>query len=443
MSLYNKTKKTSLIPYFGTIGILRILLDASYKIGIATKFSYMGFADNASDFYLIVSWIVLLSFVYFARFNYINENNKLSLEIVFWLFIFSFIPFTSLICFGTFTAGFIIWNCIYWFILLVFSREFSLAHKYKFVFLNKEVVNDAHIRLFAVFSFLIVLYVSGRYAHFRLNFNLLNVYDLRMEARGYSLPTIIEYAFLWTRTINSIFVAYFIRKKRWGWAVACFFVQLLNFGVDGSKTTLFLAIFAVAISLMPKLELKKINKWILIGISVLTLICFILFQWFDNLIPLSIVIRRVFFVPPFIQRYYFDFFTTHSPDFFRQSFLRHFGFVSPYPNIPYMIGNIYFNQNSMSANNGLISDGMANMGYFGVFAMPILLSIILKCLDRVSAGLDIRLYITVALYTSIVLTNSFLLTVLLTHGLLIVMILLKTMTRDKETRDIFNYSNIK
>lgn len=135
-------------------------------------------------------------------------------------------------------------------------------------------------------------------------------------------------------------------------------------------------------------------------------------------------------MPAYIQYCFFDFFTSHTPDFFRQSFLRFFGFTSPYPNLAYMIGNIYLKQSNLSANNGLISDAVANMGYLGIFIMPICLGFVLKLLDNASEKLDVRLYIALALYTSIMLTNSFLFTVLLTHGLLVVILLLKSMERD-------------
>lgn len=416
--------------FYILILFFRLLLDIAYEYIIATRFQYMGFFNNKTIILSIASWVVLVVYMIICRDYYTNCKNQLSKEIVYWLFLISFIPFTSLMKFGLLTTLFTVCNLLYWLLLIIGVGGLKIKAGRTYTLKKKRFVNDTHIQFITILSFAIVLFVSGRYAGFRFHFDLLDVYDLRLEARSFHMPTIFTYLFAWTRTINSILEAYFIRRRKWEWAIACFAMQLLNFGVDGSKTTLFMAFFAIIINVIPKIEIRKMNLWVLYGAISITLLSMGMFLFANKILLASLVIRRVFYIPAYIQTCYFDFFTHHVPDYFRNSFMRYFGIKGVYPNISYLIGRSYFNQEAMSANNGLISDAIANLGYVGIVFMPLLLSYILKMLDRASEGLDIRLYFTVAMYSSIVLVNSFLFTVLMTHGLLVVLILLTLMKRD-------------
>ena len=95
-----------------------------------------------------------------------------------------------------------------------------------------------------------------------------------------------------------------------------------------------------------------------------------------------------------------------------------------------MIGREYYGYD-MGANNGLIADAMTNLGYGGIVVFPALISMVLKLFDRSSKGLDSRIYATVSVYVAMVLTNSFLFVSLLTHGLLVTILLLAAMKRDR------------
>ncbi len=423
------------------VSLFRFALDWAYKDVVSTAYLYMGFGNYASFSMSILSWIFLITWSILFYFHFRNEKNCLLKEIPFFLFLISFVPFTSLMAFGMYDSTFIVWNLIYWVVLVLCTRD-GKHHINRINFcVNRKsspVLGDIQLKAIATLSILIVIYISGKYANFRLNFNLSKVYDLRADASAFSLPTVLDYAFAWTRMLNSILLAYFLKKRYYAWAIICFITQLFNFSIDGSKVTLFLLVFAVLINIIPKISMHQMNTLALVGLSGLILICMGLYKTQGDIMPISILVRRVFFIPARIQSHYFDFFTTHTPDYFRQSFLRYFGAKSPYPRIPLLIAEEY-SKNQMNANNGLISDAVTNLGYIGIFVMPLLLSAVLRLLDAVSEGLDDRVYITVALYVAVTLTNSFLFTVLMTHGLLVTMVVLKLMRRDESSKKTIKY----
>jgi len=96
-----------------------------------------------------------------------------------------------------------------------------------------------------------------------------------------------------------------------------------------------------------------------------------------------------------------------------------------------MIGRLYMHNAATNANNGMIADAFANLGYAGILIMPILMIVVLKLLDKYAKGLDLRIYIVISLYIAIQLMNSFLATAFLTGGILGLMILLSILDREK------------
>lgn len=433
-SIFSKGTRENNAEYYILIVIYRSLLDFAYSKIIYPIYAYSGFEYNMNPVIYILSWVLIIVSAKAVISAYRNKDNKISFEILFLLYLMSLVPFSSMMAFGAVKDSFVVANTIYWIFLLFFILRHRWIRRYNTVGLSAGIRKLGDIQLIAIALVLglITIYISGRYARFRMNFNLLGVYELRSEASNNSLPTIIQYFFAWGRTIGSILIAYYIRKKKYGWAVFCVLFELLSFGYDGSKSTFFLLILAVGINFLPRMGMEKINKWVLRGFVILVCCCNLIYIIMGNYIPASIIVRRVLYLPVEIARNYFDFFTTHQPDYLKQSFLRYLGLQSNYEAIPFMIGRIYYNAPSMSANNGLISDAIANFGYIGILIYPWIISIVFKWLDRSAKGLDPRIYVTVAVYVSLVMTNSFFTTIFLTHGLLVAIIVLSMMKREKE-----------
>ena len=419
--------------YFLLIILFRLIMDYSYSHVVGTTYAYMGFGNDPSAGKMVLSWIILLAGCKIVYKAYLNREKKISFEVVLLLFFMSFIPFTSMVGYGALEYSFIICNSVYWFIFLFLCVSLARDNPMKRTTGMKQFgIGESQLKVLAVLFAIVVLYVSGRYAHFRLNFNLLNVYEFRADAAANNLPLILTYLFAWSRTLNSILLANFIRRKNGLWALGCIAIQLLSFGYDGSKSTFFLLILAIGVNIFPRFEMDAMNKWALRGMTLIVALCALFFAVTGNYVPVSIIVRRVFYLPVRISKDYFAFFTSHQPDYFRQSFLRYFGFRSPYKLlIPYLIGDVYFNSATMSANNGLISDAVANLGYIGIVLYPFLYAFIFRLLDKSSRNLDPRIFITVGIYLALVMTNSFIFTILLTHGLIVAMIVLSFMKREE------------
>lgn len=299
-------------------------------------------------------------------------------------------------------------------------------------------MDEKAITALAIIFCLTVFYISGRYTRFRFNFSLTNVYELRNETKAMSIPRVLSYLYSWSKVCIPVIMAYFLSRKRWIRGLICLFTLFLAFGIDGSKFVLLLTLLAAGISVLPHIDVKKLNRLVLAGITGVVAVSMLLYFLFGNLLAYSLFVRRLIFVPLRITQCYFDFFTTHTPDYFRGSFMRIFGAVTPYPDMAKMIGGLYFNAPDMNCNCGLAANAVANLGVAGCVIMPIIMIVVLYLMDLAADGIDPRVYFSAAVYASQALINSALFTVLLTHGMLLIIIIIALMKRDKFLRPDFS-----
>ena len=429
------------------IVVYRVLLDYVYSKLISRYAYYEGFIFTPSMSLGVVSWVVLILSLMVIKPIYLNKQDKISAFVVYVLYLISFVPFTTMIYAGCFSFSYIIANCVYWFLLMVFENYFvGKRALYKVKFNNSDYVINPRIILFIGLSMvLLVVYISFRYTGFKISLNLYNVYSIREQNIQYSLPTIVQYLFEWAKALAPIFLAYCLFKKSYISATMYFIVLLLSAGIDGTKTTLLMPFITVlCVMAYDKLPKEKESIFVTIGMIILCIISI-----FENLIMKTyvfahIVLRRMLFTPNIISSYYYDFFTGHTPDFFRSSFLRHFGFVSPYTQggkrIGEYIADIYYYRTGVNFNNGLISDAICNLGIVGIIIMPFLLVMVLRLFDNCSDKIDKIIIISLVLYLVTNLVGSFLTTMLLTHGLLAVIVILSLLNNSKDFKS--NYYRI-
>ncbi len=150
--------------------------------------------------------------------------------------------------------------------------------------------------------------------------------------------------------------------------------------------------------------------------------------------PASMLVRRAIIVPGQVLAYYHEFFQREPPYLLSHSVLE--GLV-PRPFVetpPALIGLRYFEDPFVSANGNLWADGIANFGLAGIVVASVVLAVVLIGLDAVSVAKPPLITIPVVAVGVWGLTNSGMLTVLLTHGLLLTGGLLWLLPSDRPQR---------
>lgn len=429
----------SVLMFFAGIALYRLFLDTAYFNILVPIFSYSGYGDYSTNDSLLLSWLLLFLFYLVGWRVFFNKSEVASCMVLYILGLIAFVPFTTCVYAGVLMADLIVFFCLYWLILL-FSHNLLLKvpiTRFSRLKISYFTIDDRMVKIVGILSLVLVLLISFVYTGFRLHFDLSDVYGLRTEARLFQMPLILSYLFSCTKAINPVLMAYSLVKKNYFVAFLFIFTQMLSFGVDGMKATFLMPfiVLAVVFLLKEKYSTIKIKYLLLWGLTLVIIISLAEFFLFNTYSLSSLFVRRFLFVPRYLDYCYFDFFQQNEPDFFRSSFLRHFGFISPYAyqGITFIIGALYFNQPYMNCSNGFFSDAITNFGLYGIVIMPLFLVIVLRIFDKSVLHLDRRMTLAPIILFTLGINSTFIFTELLTHGLLFLMLLFSFMKPETDT----------
>ena len=338
-------------------------------------------------------------------------------------FLLKFIPSTCLLAFLDTDSLMFLSQMAFWFLMILLAYRIPPVYIPRKNTLNYNSVFNVIVIVFC----LAIIYISGRYTGFRLNFSLLNVYDLRFEARSWNYPVIFDYIIGAANVILPLMLISFLERKKRIMAFFLGFVIFLNFSIGGHKSVLFMLFLSLSSYYFFQTKYIKFFPLILSAIMVLA---FFEYRIFHSTFVNSFIVYRVLLLPSYLDYYFYDFFTTHTPDFFQQSFLRHLGFTSDYDmDIYFMISEKYAGNAESRANNGLLSEAYINLGVLGSLFLPLVYVSILKLLSACSKGLDVRIIIIPIISVAIALISASFSIFLLTGGGLLLMLFLYSFQR--------------
>lgn len=416
-----------IIPHLAGVVLLRLLMDWQYAVIIYPNFASKGFINEISSGSSFFSWMYLLAFSpFFIAFLYKTEERFLSL-VLYFLFLIKFIPATSLMAFLPVPFDFFASQAIFWIITLLLAFYLPpIRLKLNVPKFNKPLLYGITILLSAV-----VIYVWWFYANARFQTSIIDVYGARLEARNWEMPTLLNYLLFWARIILPLMLIWFLHHKKRVIALVLVAIIYLNFSIAGNKIIIFLMFITLIVYYLFR---EKYLKWILVALIGIVLLGFVEYLFLDSFYICSFSVRRLMYVPNLLDYCYFDFFSTFSPDYYQQSFLRYFGFESRYDvPISFLIGENYFDNPAINANNGLLSDAYSNFGFCGVFITPILVMYTLKFLSNAAQGIDMKILIVPIVYVCFLLMSTNLTTALLTGGILVLWLFLLLLPRQLNT----------
>jgi len=394
-------------------------MEFSYINSVAVVFEYAGFKlSSVLIFKKIFAYIIITPIIYVVNFKLTSVFEKIITQLI-----AIFLLFPTIIMFVHSNTDFQILIAH----LLLFFTTFCFLKYVKFTFKVKSVKPSQKLPLL---FFLLILLIIPFFITYKLNislntFLLEDVYETRALSKELRNPY-LAYVYSWLARIFIPVALVFsiLYRSKWKLVISILLLAYL-FLVSAHKSILFGSIVIIVFYYIPK-------KYILLSISlgVITLLLFgeFLGYFYDNNFVSSLISRRVFFVPALLDTYYFEFFNS-KPLYWSGSFLRSF-FDYPYNlQTANLIGSEYFGRADMSANNGIISDGYANFGWIGIIINILLISFIFSFFN--SLKINHKFYgIFIAFFFSIV--SSYLPTVLLTHGGILLMMVAQLFLKNTE-----------
>jgi len=263
--------------------------------------------------------------------------------------------------------------------------------------------------------------------------SLQQIYKVRLTAREVisSQNRLFGYLLRWfTDVVNPFFVILGLRRRRWELLLLGLIGQIFVFTFDATKTTLVSVPYLIGLYVLLRWKRGRIPAKLLFQGSIAF---FLGALTTDHLLRSNLLLtyglRRVFYVPGLLTAYYFDYFSSYSQWHWAHTIIgRFFGARLPSgvsaPGPGFLIGEIYFRNPAGNANVHLWADGFANMGIPGVLLITILLFFLLWLYDSLSYRHDRILSFLLMAMPAFALTNTSLLTALLTHGWIPAMMLL-------------------
>ena len=277
--------------------------------------------------------------------------------------------------------------------------------------------NETAVKCIAIVMALVVVYISARYANFRIHLSLDDVYDLRSEARGFNIPIVLLYIWNASSNVLPLMIIYFFSKKYRLLPCILVFIVLLNFSIAGSKSALFKMLICVGLYLFGKREVSKYLPAIFVAFVLIVIVEFVA----NNSSVLSTMfVRRGLYIPNLLDELYYDYMNSKA------SF-----FSSPQTELTFAIGDEYFSKQSMRCNNGLFTDAYVHFGWFGVVFYPLVYAFMFQTFEKSFVGNNKNLILFSALIIVTTLRSSLLTTSLLTHGLLILILSMMLMSQSR------------
>ncbi|MYL30805.1 hypothetical protein GLW03_13390 [Halobacillus halophilus] len=315
---------------------------------------------------------------------------------------------------------------IYFFQIILFFSLFILTRVSKLpllriagLYIHKKVFWCA-VAVISMGFYAVLVHTFG----FRFQITMLgDIYELREDYRA-SVNRIAGYSINWqSKVINTLLIAYGIANKKPGIALIGFIGQLFIFSITGHKSVLLSICMIFGFWFALRKSGKNFAFYFLLSYLGLAVISFFS-AIAGSTLAVSLFVRRMIITPGMLSGFYVDFFSSHDRYHLSHSILGIFN-ENPYGKTPsFLMGQEYFGKSDMAANANVFADAYANFGPSGVLAFSLLLGGVLWLYDCIACSkplIESSLFLSIAAWS---LTDTALLTSLLTHGILLTLLVL-------------------
>ncbi len=260
---------------------------------------------------------------------------------------------------------------------------------------------------------------------------VLEVYDVRLEysddlrERG----RFVAYAVLWLgKVVNPLLIALGISRRQPALLATGLVGQAMLFSVTGHKSLVAVILFIPLLVLVAQKVKGNLGAWLALGSGFVIIASIAESQILDSNYLNHLVVRRLFMLPGLLTGYYFEFFSSHPKAMLSHSILQ--GLVTAQYDLapPDLIGQAYFAVRTHS-NANIWADAFANFGYVGVILFSAGFALLLWVFDGLAKNLDFPVAAALIAMPAFSLTNSALLTTVLSHGMGLAVLLALPLSR--------------
>jgi hypothetical protein len=341
--------------------------------------------------------------IYYLRFGFVNNINvwkygetKIIFVFILFLsilisrkseFIYSifllFVIFFLVPCLITYSFTDQIRAPLYAIVLLLIVLAAISTQKIKIPNLKSVTLSHGSIIGIAILLSIPMFYSFGLYFNVS-NLFLSDVYHTRSYFDENS-NLLINYLYNWmVKAIVPLFMVYFLIHKRYYYALVLLALLFYLYIISGNKIVYITSFTMLFFFFFGKGYVQKIKYFslaLIVGLLLLPLLDYFILG--DHGLK-GIFVMRMLFLPAQLNYYYFDYFDG-APLYFAESNFFNWFVTNPLDKpVGFVIAETYFSAGDMNANNGIVSDGYMNLGFWGIGLNIILVSIIFLFFNSVS-----------------------------------------------------------
>jgi hypothetical protein len=349
--------------------IIYIALELYYRYFVTAHYEYMGFVLNANIFKYLITKII---FVVLLALSYTLYRRSLFLYSIYLLLLFFFlIPNSILFSLGDFPAPAFFSN-------VFFISVFLLSPYIKFSLPNLTLpvkYRAITLLLIALIFLAPIILAFGSDINLKTLF-LSEVYSTR-DLFSKNLTGVTAYLYHWeAKTVIPVALVFFMISRRFGFIGLFILILLYLYVISGNKIVYFTTMIVIFFYYIGKNYPSKTANFFFITIFLFALFPVLDYLFFAEPILMGTFVNRFLFIPALITNWYFDFFAGH-PFYFAESHFFGMFVKSPYDMpVGFMLTDIYWNEPTVYANNGIVSDGFMNLGYIGVALFSVIFTLL-------------------------------------------------------------------
>ncbi|MCA0150379.1 hypothetical protein LCD52_16460 [Rossellomorea vietnamensis] len=409
----NRTNISTISKHTIKVGILyvlyRILLDFIYLKWVSPIFGYSGFVKDPNIFKVFVSYLVIFLFIIIIP----KTNKQVSYMIIQLHFIIMIIPLTSIFGLANLSTKFMVMILLCFAIQVILLKSIPLFEIRKIRNAKKIVVGFTLILTIITYVYLFLTQGINFSA-----FNISNIYSIRSEQANLGL---MGYLVTWQyRIINPSLLVISYMKKKYKLSVLSILLQITLFLMFPHKEVFLSVGLITLILLIGRFQYKFDSVYIYI-LAFSSILFIYIYEVFENLQPLSVLPVRLLYVPALIKFQHYEFFSINEKLYYSEGMIGNvFGLDYPY-SIPsgFLIGG-----STNNANTGYLAYAFDNAGFLGMVLMSIIFVFLLVLIDSLVKYQNKYLIFALFVYPIAVLNDGDLLTLLLTGGLWLLIIIL-------------------
>lgn len=245
---------------------------------------------------------------------------------------------------------------------------------------------------------------------------------------GPIITRLFTYLVSWQMYVFSpLLLAFGIRTRKWIYFLLGVTSEMIIYLTAGFRTALFLPIFIVGLAIILHSKGRYFSNYILGGSLGLLTVSATLSKLSGPNLFTSIFVERLMLTPGLMTGFYYEFFSVnkHTLMAYREWFAVLIQQSYPYDaSPPYLIGETYYTMyNGSHANANLWATSFGDFGLVGILVFTGILGVVFWLYDSFSENKDTKTATLLLAGPTLVLSNSGLITSLITHGLLVALMM--------------------